>query len=119
MLRASNYGENLCSYLIARSIEEIKRFALALKPASVPADLAIYSDVVMCCTSIKSRNLSFGMQLANGIASDKVLVEGRFAAKALVAFAAKCDFQSQLLTMASQVIENPDELANQLRDFNL
>jgi glycerol-3-phosphate dehydrogenase (NAD(P)+) len=109
ILRALNYGDNLCSIIIAKGIQELQTLARLLNPNSTYC-LAFISDSVLSSTSIKSRNMSFGMQLGTGLASHTGLVEGRLVISTLLAFSAKYGFYSPLLELAEACICDPHNL---------
>jgi glycerol-3-phosphate dehydrogenase (NAD(P)+) len=114
IIKGLNYGDNLSSAIIAKGINEIKDFARLLNPQSDPNCLAIASDTVMCCTSIKSRNMSFGMQLAIGMKSCDKLVEGKLAAQALLDMMKKHGFNSPLIQLAHDCISTPHNLREKI-----
>ena len=114
IMEGLNYGDNSSSAIIAKGINEIKNFAKLLNPKSDLDCLSIASDTILCCTSIKSRNMSFGMQLAIGITSTNNLVEGALAAKALLDLMDKHNFFSPLIQLAYDCISDPHNLREKI-----
>lgn len=114
ILRGLGYGDNLCSAITSKGIEEIQKLTKIMDPKASASCLSIASDIILCCSSKKSRNMSFGMELAGGLASGKKLTEGSLAAKAILDLAAKHNFSSPLLELAYECIERPAHLKEKI-----
>jgi glycerol-3-phosphate dehydrogenase (NAD(P)+) len=62
-----NLGQNALASLMTRSLAEMKRLGLAMgADIETFLGLAGVGDLMLTCTSIQSRNMSFGMELAKG-----------------------------------------------------
>lgn len=72
-------GENTRSALITRGFAEMARFALAKGGRmETLAGLSGLGDLVLTCSSMKSRNMSLGVALGSGLkAQDVIMGEGR------------------------------------------
>lgn len=114
ILKGLEFGDNLCSIIIAKGVYEIQAFARLLNQTSNPSCLAFASDTILSTTSIKSRNMSFGMKLATGLITDSTLIEGKLVAKSLQKFAAKYGFKSYLIDLVNQCIDNPVNLREKI-----
>jgi glycerol-3-phosphate dehydrogenase (NAD(P)+) len=85
-------GASAAAALITRGFAELMRFgrAFGAKPETLTG-LSGLGDLVLTCSSPQSRNYSFGVDLAKGIAPDKAgggkLAEGAFTAPVLLEMA--------------------------------
>ncbi len=63
-----NLGQNALASLVTRSLAEMKRLGLAMG-ASLDTFLGLagVGDLMLTCTSIQSRNMSYGIELAQGV----------------------------------------------------
>jgi glycerol-3-phosphate dehydrogenase (NAD(P)+) len=111
MLRHLNYGDNICSAVIARGILDISVLSMAIYGGIDRSDygskLAIFGDMVLSCSSPKSRNMSFGMRLASGIGESGNLVEGKLAINALLAVAQNYDVSLKMVELVQLCLSNP------------
>lgn len=77
MLNGAGYGENLRAALITRGLAEIKELAVAMGGLrETVTGLSGIGDLMLTCSSTKSRNFSYGTQRGQGIAEADVF-EGR------------------------------------------
>ncbi|MAS45618.1 MAG: glycerol-3-phosphate dehydrogenase [Rhodobacteraceae bacterium] len=94
----AGFGANTRAALITRGLDEMKRLAEPLGGRrETVTGLAGIGDLTLTCSSEKSRNMSFGLQLGSGIARDKVfdgkpvVVEGERNALSVTDLARKHD----------------------------
>lgn len=81
-------GESARAALITRGFAEMQRFAIArgAQPETL-SGLSGFGDLVLTCTSERSRNYQFGLSLGRGVPFDSTItVEGRATAEALAGF---------------------------------
>ncbi len=90
MAIGAGFGESARAAVVARGFAEITRLATALGAKSETLfGLSGFGDLVLTCTSEKSRNFSFGEALGRGEAFDKdITVEGAATARAVLPLAA-------------------------------
>ncbi|MEI6252820.1 MAG: NAD(P)H-dependent glycerol-3-phosphate dehydrogenase, partial [Mycobacteriaceae bacterium] len=97
-------GENTAAAIITRGLAEIMRLGIALgaKPATL-AGLAGVGDLVATCTSLHSRNRSFGVRLGRGEtlaeaqrAADGHVAEGVSSCASILALASSYDVEMPL-----------------------
>ena len=80
--RCLGNGQNHQSYLIAEGLKEILTLSKKLSPDINPIDNGWVGDLILTCTSMKSRNTQFGFELAKStkprsfLATYPLLVEG-------------------------------------------
>ena len=105
-------GENARSALIVRGLAEMQRLTLALGANPQTAfGIAGLGDLVLTCTSGKSRNYRFGQMLAQGNPASKIIslnkwvAEGVFTAKAALELAKKHGVELPITEQVSEVIE--------------
>jgi len=98
-------GESARAALITRGHAEITRLALALGArAETLAGLAGLGDLILTCTSPRSRNFAHGLALAEGRPTDPgVTVEGVATAGALVPLAARLGVEMPLAATVAEV----------------
>ncbi len=87
-------GESARAALMTRGLAEITRFALARGArAETLAGLSGFGDLVLTCTSGKSRNYAFGLALGQGVGAGQTgTVEGIATAKAVSDIAGSLGF---------------------------
>lgn len=103
----AGFGESARAAVIARGFAEMTRLASALgaEPETLMG-LAGLGDLVLTCTSEKSRNFAYGLALGRDEAFDaKVTVEGAATARATVPLAAELGQDVPLATALVDVIE--------------
>jgi glycerol-3-phosphate dehydrogenase (NAD(P)+) len=113
ILKGLNYGDNLCSVIITKGIQEIKKLALKLAPREANnqgSNLAIFGDTILSCSSIKSRNMAFGLQLATGVTNSNNLVEGKLAIDTILFIATKQQVKLDVIQLAADCVKNPNDL---------
>jgi glycerol-3-phosphate dehydrogenase (NAD(P)+) len=77
MLHGAGYGENLRAALITRGLSEIKELAVTMGGSrETVTGLSGIGDLMLTCSSPKSRNFSYGTQRGQGL-SDAEVFEGR------------------------------------------
>jgi glycerol-3-phosphate dehydrogenase (NAD(P)+) len=98
-------GESARAALITRGHAEISRLALALGArAETLAGLAGLGDLILTCTSPRSRNFAHGLALAEGRPTDhRMTVEGVATAGALVPLAARLGVEMPLAATVAEV----------------
>jgi glycerol-3-phosphate dehydrogenase (NAD(P)+) len=120
MLKSLNYADNLCSAVISRGILDIQTLAQALcggvEKLDYGSKLAIFGDTVLSCSSIKSRNMSYGMQLAAGLIVPNNLVEGRLAIGALLRMAQNNNVRLKIVELVESCVNNPTMAKNLIEE---
>lgn len=89
IVAGANLGQSAQAALMTRGFAEITRLAIAMgaRPETL-SGLAGFGDMVLTCTSLQSRNFSFGCKLAqNGVFSTGKTYEGVATAKACLKLA--------------------------------
>jgi glycerol-3-phosphate dehydrogenase (NAD(P)+) len=104
-------GENTVAAIITRGLAEIMRLGIALgaKPATL-AGLAGVGDLVATCTSVQSRNRTFGERLGRGGTMESALraagghvAEGVTSCQSVLALAASYDVEMPLTDAVNRV----------------
>ncbi|BBZ07145.1 glycerol-3-phosphate dehydrogenase [NAD(P)+] [Mycolicibacterium doricum] len=104
-------GENTVAAIITRGLAEIMRLGVALgaKPATL-AGLAGVGDLVATCTSVQSRNRTFGERLGRGGTMESALraagghvAEGVTSCRSVLALAASYDVEMPLTDAVNRV----------------
>ncbi len=111
-------GENARAALITRGLAEIARFAVALGGrAETVAGLSGLGDLVLTCTSLTSRNFSFGTALGAGasvaeaLAGARGVVEGAATAAPLVARARAIGLELPISEAVAELLSGRTTLA--------
>ncbi|MHA6265489.1 NAD(P)H-dependent glycerol-3-phosphate dehydrogenase [uncultured Aliiroseovarius sp.] len=101
-------GESARAALVTRGYAEMQRFALARGArAETLAGLSGFGDLVLTCTSEKSRNFAFGLALGQARDLPKgTTVEGRATAKAVSNQAKKDGLDMPIADMVVAVLDN-------------
>lgn len=117
-------GRSAHAALIARGFAEMTRFGVALGGrAETLAGLSGLGDLVLTCSSVQSRNMSFGVALGEGASVDeaavraKGVVEGAATAPALLARARALGVDMPICGAAAAVIAGaltPQDAMDQL-----
>ncbi len=99
-------GESARAALMTRGYAEMVRLATALGArAETLAGLSGFGDLALTCTSEKSRNFSFGLQLGRaGHATANATTEGVATAQAALALAQKTGVDMPISTMMATVL---------------
>lgn len=104
-------GENTVAAIITRGLAEIMRLGIALgaKPVTL-AGLAGVGDLVATCTSVQSRNRTFGERLGRGGTMESALraagghvAEGVTSCRSVLALAASYDVEMPLTDAVNRV----------------
>jgi glycerol-3-phosphate dehydrogenase (NAD(P)+) len=104
-------GENTAAAIITRGLAEIMRLGIALgaKPATL-AGLAGVGDLVATCTSMQSRNRTFGERLGRGGTMESALraagghvAEGVTSCRSVLALASSYDVEMPLTDAVNRV----------------
>ncbi len=104
----AGFGESARAAVMARGFGEVVRLAKALGGESETLfGLSGFGDLVLTCTSEKSRNFSFGQALGRGETFDKsITVEGAATARAVIPLAKANGVEVPLVEAVVEVIEN-------------
>lgn len=104
-------GENARAALITRGLAEMTRLAVALGGrADTMAGLAGLGDLTLTATSVRSRNMSFGVELGKGrseseiLAGRRAVTEGFFTAQAVTDLAAKENIEMPISAAVAGVL---------------
>jgi glycerol-3-phosphate dehydrogenase (NAD(P)+) len=99
-------GESARAALMTRGYAEMVRLATALGArAETLAGLSGFGDLALTCTSEKSRNFSYGLQLGReGQAMARATTEGVATAQAVVGLAQKAGVDMPISTMMAAVL---------------
>lgn len=102
----AGFGESARAALMTRGFAEMQR--LAVKQGADPmtlAGLSGFGDLVLTCTSEKSRNYSHGLKLGRGVEIDpSVTVEGVSTAKAVAHLSATLGVDMPITTAVTQIL---------------
>ena len=103
----AGFGESARAALIARGFAEIARLSAALGGEQETLfGLSGLGDLVLTCTSEKSRNYKYGMALGRGDSFDtNITVEGAATTRAVVPLATKCNVDVPVAMALLDVIE--------------
>jgi glycerol-3-phosphate dehydrogenase (NAD(P)+) len=106
-------GRSAQAALIARGFAEMTRFGLALGArAETLSGLSGLGDLVLTCSSLQSRNMSFGAALGEGRSAREVLperrsvTEGAESAPAVVALARRLGVEMPICETVAEMIED-------------
>ena len=106
-----NMGDNAKAALITRGIAEIGRLNIAVGGHPETAgQLCAIGDILLTCSSIKSRNMSFGVALGQGksvteILQNRIVVtEGVINAKTVYAFSQKYNIEMPICNAVYHII---------------
>lgn len=93
-----NMGENSRAALVTRGFAEMSRFTLANGGKyETLMGLSGLGDLILTCSSVKSRNMSFGMALGEGKSKDELLTNrGRTALEGVVSAESVCKLARKL-----------------------
>ncbi len=98
-------GESARASVITRGFAEMQRFAQTLGArAETLAGLSGFGDLVLTCTSEKSRNYGAGLALGRGAARPGGTVEGVATARAVVRLAAHHGVEMPIAAMVAAVL---------------
>jgi len=110
-------GRSAHAALIARGFAEMTRLAVALGGrAETVAGLSGLGDLVLTCSSVQSRNMSFGKALGEGQSAASILAkrdavtEGVATAPALLALASKHDVDMPICAAVDAVLQEQQDV---------
>ena len=105
------YGENARATVISRGLNEIEKVSIAMGgKKNTILTLSGIGDILLTCTSISSRNYSFGFYLGKGISHKKILknkstvTEGIENSKALYLIKKKLKLDTPILDSVYKVL---------------
>ena len=101
----AGFGDNARAALISRGMAELIRLGQA-KGGKLETFLGLagYGDVLLTCTSAQSRNMAYGMALAQNQPADPVLHEGAHTAQTIVDLSMHHGVEMPICAMVHQVI---------------
>ena len=115
-------GENARAALITRGLAEVTRLTLAKGGrAETLMGLAGIGDLILTCTSLKSRNTSLGFELGQGRALDEILAgrrsvaEGVTTAAAVTALAARIGVEMPIASAIHRILADPSAIDGEIR----
>jgi len=110
-------GESARSALMTRGFAEMRRFATARGArAETMAGLSGFGDLVLTCTSEKSRNFSHGVALGRGETPDPTrTVEGLATAQAIATIAARDGIDMPITALVTAVASGKLTVADALK----
>lgn len=101
-----NNSENERAMIIADSIIEIRNIAVKLGGVGDTIYLpALLGDIILSATSIKSRNMKLGMEIACNMKNHLKLTEGIATAKAVLTIAEKLQVEIPVLNRINNIIK--------------
>lgn len=117
MVMGRGLGDNARAALITRGLAEVTRLALAKGGrAETMMGLAGLGDLVLTCTSPKSRNMSLGMELGGGkslaqiLATRKSVAEGVTTAAAVVTLAQTLGVEMPIAEAVNRILHQGSSL---------
>lgn len=119
-----NKGQNALSALITRSLAEINRIGreFGAKPETF-LGLSAVGDLLLTCSSPQSRNMSLGMELAQGKDLQEILsgrqsvAEGVGTAKAIYSFIKSRNLHLPICLTIYDILYNKKPIDEAIRDF--
>jgi glycerol-3-phosphate dehydrogenase (NAD(P)+) len=115
-------GENARAALLTRGLAEVTRLALAKGGrAETLMGLAGIGDLVLTCTSLKSRNTSLGFELGQGkpladiLASRRSIAEGVTTAPAVVELADRIGVEMPISAAVVRILTDPAAIDDAVR----
>ncbi|MBL95383.1 MAG: Glycerol-3-phosphate dehydrogenase [NAD(P)+] [Alphaproteobacteria bacterium MarineAlpha3_Bin5] len=121
---ARNFGENARAALISRGLAEMKRLAQA-KGANTKTLMGLsgVGDLTLTCTSIQSRNYSFGLMLGKGETVDTIsnknlfLTEGTASALAVTGLASKLRVSMPICFAVNKIVNERAEITDTINQL--
>jgi glycerol-3-phosphate dehydrogenase (NAD(P)+) len=111
------FGDNARAALITRGLAELTRLCVAKGGrAETMAGLSGLGDLVLTCTSTRSRNYSLGVALGQGRTLDEILgernsvAEGVYTSSAAVALAAELDIEMPITAAVDALLNRGAEI---------
>lgn len=115
-------GENARAALITRGLAEVTRLALAKGGrAETLMGLAGIGDLILTCTSLKSRNTSLGFDLGQGrplveiLTSRRSIAEGVTTAAAVATLAARIGVEMPIAGAVHRILTAPAAIDDEIR----
>jgi glycerol-3-phosphate dehydrogenase (NAD(P)+) len=115
-------GENARAALITRGLAEVTRLALAKGGrAETLKGLAGIGDLILTCTSLKSRNTSLGFDLGQGrplveiLTSRRSIAEGVTTAAAVATLAARIGVEMPIAGAVHRILTAPAAIDDEIR----
>jgi glycerol-3-phosphate dehydrogenase (NAD(P)+) len=115
-------GENARAALITRGLAEVTRLALAKGGrAETLMGLAGIGDLILTCTSLKSRNTSLGFEFGQGkpladiLSSRRSIAEGVSTAAAVAALAARIGVEMPISFAVHRILSDPSAIDDEVR----
>jgi glycerol-3-phosphate dehydrogenase (NAD(P)+) len=115
-------GENARAALITRGLAEVTRLALAKGGrAETLMGLAGIGDLILTCTSLKSRNTSLGFELGQGktlaeiLSSRRSIAEGVSTAAAVNALAESIGVEMPIAGAVHRILADPSAIDDEIR----
>ncbi len=118
-------GESARASLVTRGFAELSRYAKSQGASSeTPMGLSGFGDLMLTCSSAKSRNYSFGLNIGRGMALPEALaasigvVEGAYTAGIATKLAMQSKVEMPIITAVANIVEGRsqprDEIARLL-----
>ena len=105
-------GESARASLVTRGFAELSRYAKAQGAKSETLmGLSGFGDLMLTCSSAKSRNYSYGlsigrgMSLAEALSASNGVVEGAYTAGIAAKLAAKCNIEMPIVRAVANIVE--------------
>ena len=124
MLHGAGFGENLRAALITRGLAEIKELAVALGgERETVTGLSGMGDLMLTCSSTKSRNFSYGSQRGQGLTDAQVfdgrpvVVEGRTNAVTVTDLARRHNLAMPICEMVRAIVVDGREIGEAFADY--
>ncbi|AIL65093.1 Glycerol-3-phosphate dehydrogenase [NAD(P)+] [Rickettsiales bacterium Ac37b] len=124
IITGKNLGENARAALITRSIAEIKRLCIAKGGnAETLMGLAGIGDLLLTCSSNKSRNMSFGIELSKGKSLQSIqnsgpkIVEGVISAKSIYELSLKLGIEMPICKSVYQILYESASIENTINSL--
>lgn len=124
MLHGAGYGENLRAALITRGLAEIKELAVAMGGLrETVTGLSGMGDLMLTCSSPKSRNFSYGTQRGSGLSDEHVfdgrpvVVEGRTNAVTVTDLARSKQLHMPICEMVRSIVTDGREIGEAFADY--
>lgn len=115
-------GENARAALITRGLAEVTRLALAKGGrAETPMGLAGIGDLILTCTSLKSRNTALGFDLGQGkplaeiLASRRSIAEGVTTAAAVATLAGRIGVDMPISFAMNRILKDSSSIDTEIR----
>ena len=115
-------GENARAALITRGLAEVTRLALAKGGRTETLmGLAGIGDLILTCTSLKSRNTSLGFELGQGkplaeiLSSRRSIAEGVSTAAAVAALAERIGVEMPIASAVHRILTDPSAIDDEIR----